>query len=92
MLTEGQGLAQYAKDEDHIVATDACTIGLGNTLWQIPDDGNTKSIAFRSRYLNKTNEKYSTGELELLAVVWGLANFRFYLNGKKYISTRINKH
>ena len=68
MLTEGPCLAHYAKDKDNIVTTDASTSGLGITLWQKQDDGNTKPIAF-GRYLNDTEKKYSIGELELLAVV-----------------------
>ena len=42
-----------------------------------------KPIAFGSRYLNESEQNYSIGELELLAVVWGLEKFRFYLYGKK---------
>ena len=83
MLTEGPCLAHYAKDKDNIVTTDASTTGLGITLWQKQDDGNTKPIAYGSRYLNETEKKYSIGELEILAVVWGLEKFRFYLYGKK---------
>ena len=83
MLTEGPCLAHYAKDKENIVTTDASTTGLGITLWQKQHDGNTKPIAFGSRYLNDTEKKYSIGELELLAVVWGLEKFRFYLYGKK---------
>ena len=79
---QGPCLAHYAKKEN-IVPTDASTTGLGTTLWQKQVDGNTKPIAFRSRYQNDTEKKYSIGELELLAVVWGLEKFRFYLYGKK---------
>ena len=63
--------------------TDASETGLGATLWQKQDDGNIKPIAYGSRYLNDTEKNYSIGELELLAVVWGLEKFRFYLYGKK---------
>ena len=47
------------------------------------DDGNIKPIVYGSRYLNDTEKNYSIGELELLAVVWGLEKFRFHLYGKK---------
>ena len=83
MLTEGPCLAHYAKDKNNIITTDASTTGLGITLWQKQDDGNTKPIAYGSRYLNETEKKYSIGELELLAVVWGLEKYRIYLYGKK---------
>ena len=83
MLTEGPCLGHYAKDNDNMVTTDASKTSLGITLWQKQDDGNIKPIAYGSRYLNDTEKNYSIGELELLAVVWGLEKFRFYLYGKK---------
>ena len=83
MLTEGPCLAHYAEDKDNMVTTDASKTGLGITLWQKQDDGNIKPIAYGSRYLNDTEKNYSIGELELLAVVWGLEMFRFHLYGKK---------
>ena len=83
MLTEEPALAHYAKDKDNIVSTDARKTGLGITLWQKQADGELKPIAFGSRFLNDSEKKYSIGELELLAVVWGLEKVRFYLYGKK---------
>ena len=43
-----------------IVTTDASTTGLGITLWQKQDDGNTKPISYGSRYLNDTEKKYQS--------------------------------
>ena len=83
MLTEEPCLAHYAKDRENIVTTDASKTGLGITLWQKQSEGEIKPIAFGSRYLNDSEKNYSIGELELLAVVWGLEKFRFYLYGKK---------
>ena len=83
LLTEEPYLAHYAKDRDNIVTTDASKTGLGITLWQKQSDGEIKPIAFGSRYLNESEQNYSIGELELLAVVWGFEKFRFYLYGKK---------
>ena len=83
LLTEEPCLAHDAKDRDNIVTTDASKTGLGVTLWQKQSDGEIKPIAFGSRYLNESEQNYSIGELELLAVVWGLEKFRFYLYGKK---------
>ena len=47
------------------------------------ENGNTKSIAYGSRYLKDTEKKYSIGDLELLAVVCGLEKFGVYLYRKE---------
>ena len=69
MLTEKPCLAQYARDKDIMVTTDASNTGLGITFWQKQDDGKMKPIAFGTRYLNDTEKNYSIGKLELFAVV-----------------------
>ena len=93
MLTEKPCLANYAKDKDNKVTTDASKTGLGITLWQKQDDGELKPIAFGSRYLNNIEKNYSIGELELLAVVWGLEkNSVSTYTEKRYTYTRITKH
>ena len=44
-----------------------------------------KPIAFASRFLNNLESRYSTNELELLAVVWSLEHFKYYLYGTEFI-------
>ena len=40
-------------------------------------------MAFASRFLTECERKYAINELELLGVLWGLENFRYYVYGKK---------
>ena len=61
----------------HYDATKQCRIkcdashkGLGAALEQELEPDNWVPIAFTSRFLNAAEQKYSTNELELLAVVW----------------------
>ena len=82
-LTTQPCLAHYNGNKENIVTTDACNTGLGKALWQRKNNGELKAIAYASRYLNDAEKKYSVGELELLAVVWGLEPFRYYLYGKQ---------
>ena len=49
------------------------------------DEGLWVPISFVSRYLNAQEKKYSTNELELLAVVWAVDRYKHYLLGKPFI-------
>ena len=82
LITQLPCLAHYNADKENILTTDASTKGLGATLWQKQKDGNLKPIGFASKFLSDTEKKYALNELELLAVVWGLENFRLYIYGK----------
>ena len=44
-----------------------------------------RPISFASRYLNEAEKKYSTNELEMLAVVWGAEYFRNYILGRSFL-------
>ena len=57
--------------------------GLGAALEQITPDG-LKPIAFASRFLNPTEERYSEIDFELLGVVWSVDYFKYYLYGKDF--------
>ena len=60
------------------VRCDASKKGLGACLEQ--KYGSTwETIAFASRFLNNLESRYSTNELELLAVVWSMEHFKYYL-------------
>ena len=65
------------------VRCDASKNGLGECLEQYLNN-NWYPIAYASRFLNNNEQKYSTDELELLAVVWSLEHFKYYLYGSKF--------
>ena len=48
-------------------------------------------ISFASRYLNSQEKKYSTIELELLAVVWAVDRYKHYLLGKSFTIATAHK-
>ena len=66
-----------------VLTTDASNYAIGAVLSQGPI-GSDKPIAFASRTLNKSEEKYSAIEKELLAVVWACKYFRPYLYGTEF--------
>ena len=71
------------------VVCDASRDGIGCALKQETPDG-WATISYASRFLNSCENKYSVNELELLAVVWAIEHFKYYLYGRKF--TLITDH
>ena len=65
------------------VKCDASRSRLGAALEKSTPDG-WKPIAFASRFLNSTEERYSVNKLELLGIVWSIDYFKYYLYGKNF--------
>ena len=76
-------LAHYDPEAQTEVSTDACTYGIGGVLSQIIN-GEKRVIAYCSRSLNKAEANYFVTELECLAVVYAIEQFRQYLYGKPF--------
>ena len=62
---------------------------MGAALEQNTPDG-WKPIAFASRFLNSTEERYSVNELELLGIVLSIDYFKYYFYGKNF--TVVTEH
>ena len=75
--------SHYNPKLDVRVKCDASRSGLGAALEQNTSDG-WKPIAFASRFLKSTEERYSVNELELLGIVWSIDYFKYYLYGKNF--------
>ena len=66
-----------------ILDTDASDSGVGAVLSQMID-GEERVVAFASRTLSKTEQKYCVTRKELLAVVTYVKHFRHYLYGREF--------
>ena len=65
------------------VKCDASKLGLGVSLEQ-KTNNIWRTIAFACTFLNLVEQRYSTNDLELLAVVWLLEHFKDYLQGTEF--------
>lgn len=61
------------------LTTDASNEAIGAILSQ-----NERPVSYASRSLNSAERNYSTTEKELLAIVWAVKHYRFYLYGRKF--------
>lgn len=82
-IATDQILAYPDFNKPFILTTDASDFALGAVLSQILN-GTERPIAFASRTLNSTENKYATNEKEALAIIWAVKKYQPYLYGNKF--------
>ena len=84
-ITSEPVLAMPRFDRPFAVKTDgACTHGLGAVLTQKDDDGRERPVAYWGRKLTKHERNYTVTEVELLACVSAIKQWRSYLWGRHF--------
>ena len=87
-LTTAPVLALPRWDRPFIVHTDACITGLGAVLCQRDEEEMERPVAYWGRVLTPAEANYNVSELELLAIICCIKQWRPYLwsaSGKKFI-------
>ena len=87
LLTTAPVLALPDPTRPFEVVTDACQTGIGAVLLQ---DG--RPVAFTGRLLSPAEQRYSTTDQELLAVIYAVAQWRCYLQGALHDFTLVTDH
>ncbi|GFT09759.1 retrovirus-related Pol polyprotein from transposon 17.6 [Trichonephila clavipes] len=83
-LTESPVLSIFQQGRTTELHTDASQQGYGAVLLQEAEDGKLHPVQYISQKTTPAEEKYSSYELEVLAVVNALKKFRTYLLGNHY--------
>ncbi|PAA74169.1 hypothetical protein BOX15_Mlig001265g14 [Macrostomum lignano] len=85
--SEVMAFPNFAEDAgEFVLDTDGSTKeGIGAVLSQVQKDGSEKVIAYGSRTLSREERNYCTTRVELLAVVFFVQKFRYYLMGREFL-------
>ncbi|GFU41667.1 retrovirus-related Pol polyprotein from transposon 17.6 [Trichonephila clavipes] len=84
LLTESPVLSIFQQGRTTELHTDASQQGYGAVLLQEAEDGKLHPVQYMSQKTTQAEEKYSSYELEVLAVVNALKKFRTYLLGNHF--------
>ena len=83
-LTDTPVLALYDLNADTKVTSDSSSYGLGAVLMQCTA-GQWRPIAYASRSLSETEQRYAQIEKEALSITWACDRFQDYLVGKNFL-------
>ncbi|XP_024868818.1 uncharacterized protein K02A2.6-like [Temnothorax curvispinosus] len=90
LLTSPQVLIPYDPALPLLLATDASKTGLGAVLSHRLSNGEDRPIAYASRTLSATEQRYPQIDKEALAIVWAVRKFFYYLYARHF--TLITDH
>ena len=81
ILTNAPVLAHFDPNRETIVSADASSYGLGAVLLQKQENGEFQPVAFISRSMTPTEQRYAQIEKEALAFTWACERLTDYLMG-----------
>ena len=84
-LSNTKNLAFFNPKLKTELIVDASPVGLGAILCQLEENGHSHVVAYTSKALSPTEQRYSQTEREALAIIWGCEQFKVYLIGAKFI-------
>ena len=74
-------LALFDPSKETLVSADASSFGLGAVLKQKQPCGSWRPVAYISKAMNDTEQRYAQIEKEALALTWACERFADYLVG-----------
>lgn len=83
-LANARNLRHYDPQLPVILTCDASDVGLGAVLSNRDLNGVVKPIAYASKKLNETEQRYSTLDKEAMAVIFGITKFYNYIYGRHF--------
>ena len=84
VLISAPVLALYGYMLPTTVASDASKYGLGAVLKEQKAGGDWRPVAFASRALSATEQRYASDEKESLGVTWAFEKFAEYVSGMTF--------
>ena len=84
LLTSSPILALYDPSFETILSADASSFGLGAVLLQRQPSGDLKPVAYVSRSMTPTEQRYAQIEKEALAFTWACERLSTYLIGLRF--------
>ena len=84
-MTQAPVLAHYCSEKETIISADVSSYGLGAVLLQVQEDDTKKPIAYASRSMTSTEQRYAQIEKEALATTWACEKFADFVLGKEFL-------